>query len=544
VSLVLTSLERALRSHQLYEGAGHQYQVHLGKFWSQVTGHQAPTIFNISPFGPYPDGAEAPQAEDPSRLWFELFEEGVRQITLSHTVAKSELDDFLRAIGTSDQGSEDALTRLWRRDLPHIHTHVVRRLTGVSRTPTEAKAEVQGRLEYWHSSVVGIVAVGGIGSGGGNTLVEGDVRTLAASPHTFNWCQIGRAPGPEDREIALRPKLSAEIDRNLADIDRFFEMCQIIDDQSDALTTAVIKAIACHGSNDAKSHWLEAVEKYEDTLSTDLVNFAKTALTSPENLHDDTATVDVFENTDTIAVKDVEKSVTQQAIVTEKKEKENSPEAPEMSELDMAILNLDEPNPRVACDAVNTLFRIGSTQALEAGISAHKSTSASVRNLVLVHTMKLVQTAVPEEIASIVYQMIFNAFDNENSEGRAKILRLLKPHVTRDMKALLLGRVRTLSFKTRSLEERLTMIRLLGQGENTPEIIEYLSDLLLTVRLFSTEDQMAFQTAVAKCLIQSDAPQARLAVAKVLKGWTVPQRVKKMIKAEVEAHRQHLRAQR
>ena len=85
---VLTGIERTLRSHRLYEGTGPQYWEHLDSLGRMLRSHTTDTVFNLSPFGPYLDGEEPPKAQSPVRLWFELFEDGVRQVVIRRTVKK------------------------------------------------------------------------------------------------------------------------------------------------------------------------------------------------------------------------------------------------------------------------------------------------------------------------------------------------------------------------------------------------------------------------------------------------------------------------
>ena len=63
--------------------------------------------------------------------------------------------------------------------------------------------------------------------------------------------------------------------------------------------------------------------------------------------------------------------------------------------------------------------------------------------------------------------------------------------------------------------------------------IAFLGELLTQVRLFSSETEMSFQIEVAKVLLHIDTHQARLHVYKVMKGWTVPKRVKTEIEAAI-----------
>ena len=72
-------------------------------------------------------------------------------------------------------------------------------------------------------------------------------------------------------------------------------------------------------------------------------------------------------------------------------------------------------------------------------------------------------------------------------------------------------------------------------ADHEQEILDFLCGLLLKYRLFSSEDEQNFQAEVAKRLVRSDNPKAEKAVSRVLKRWTVPAQVKRIIQEEIES---------
>ena len=78
-------------------------------------------------------------------------------------------------------------------------------------------------------------------------------------------------------------------------------------------------------------------------------------------------------------------------------------------------------------------------------------------------------------------------------------------------------------------------LQVLSNADHQQDVIDYLCSLLLKYRLFSSEDEQTFQAEVAKRLVASENPKAAKAIARVLKRWTVPAQVKRMIEEEIEA---------
>ena len=79
------------------------------------------------------------------------------------------------------------------------------------------------------------------------------------------------------------------------------------------------------------------------------------------------------------------------------------------------------------------------------------------------------------------------------------------------------------------------MLQVVSKFDHEQKVLDFLCELLLKYRLFSSEGELQFQTEVAKRLVRSDNPKAAKAIAKVLKRWTVPAQVKTLIQDEIDA---------
>ena len=530
----LVGIERALKSHQLYEGLGPQYREHVRGLLEVIEASEQDTTINVSPFGPYLDGDDPPAAETPARLWFELFEEGVRQIVVRRRVTVEELDEFLRVLSTVDPSREDIVTRLWRRDLPHIHTHIVRRLVGVCRTPSQAQQDIRERNEYWRSGVIGSTNTDGGRVGAVQELDRGDLRVLATAQNSFDWCRLSRPRSNETRAGMRRPKMATEVDRYLADYDRFLDVADVLNDAGLSVRSSVLSAMMRHGNADSTRQFCAVLLERSDGLPDDVVAMARQAM---DGLVADTAqssVTDVFEHAP-------RPTPTPQAAETmtgspppRDSGSGSASDGVTRAQIEVSVAAMNDPNPRVACDAINHLFDAATFESVSAALAGHSAPSSSVRNLVLVRALKLAAEDPIDAIQRSIDAVLVQAFSKDDPTIRMRILREFEERPTPRRGDQVRRWVSNPSFKFRGIEERCDIIRVLGAYSDA-KTIAFLGDLLTQVRLFSSETEMQFQIEVAKVLLRINTHQSRLHVYRVMKGWTVPKTVKVAVQKAIEA---------
>jgi len=496
--------------------------------------HSSDTVFNLSPFGPYLDGDEPPDAQSPVRLWFDLFEDGVRQVVIRRSVRKRELDEFLRVLGTHERGQEDIVTRLWRKELPNINAQVVRALVGVCRTPEEASTELRERREYWRSGVIGVSASDETGADSGVALDEEDIRVLATSEHSYDWIRLSRPGNSERNETLVRPKMAADIERKLVDFDRFFDMVQVIEDDGGGFLSAVLESMAKHGKQHVTKAFCSKLIEQRGDVPAALVARAQEVLAEHSGPTLDTDSVDVFEHAPNPELRDSALPALEQDSDPDADTDEVVPEVEEPSDLERLTFQLTSENPRIACEAINGLFAIGSAEAVEVALSGYQATSDSVRQLVLVHSMRLISQDPSEELTDLLDPVLLRAFDKEDAPVRAKLLRSFETHWNPAREQHLTRAFRQPGYKYRSIDERRSMLKALAAHPNDATV-ECLGAVLNQVRLFSSDAELQFQLTVAKALLTIDTPKSRMEVLRVLKAWTVPGRVKSEIKLLLKA---------
>ena len=225
---LLTSLEKTLRSYRLYEARGPQYEAHMSGLKTAITDAtgDGPVAINLSPFGPYLDNQPAPTEGDYARQWFDLFEEGARQIVFNPGITVDEVRELMHVLCGDETDSEDIVTALWRKNLHHITVQVarilVRNLEGLDKAQS-----LEDELGRWRQQLGGVSHDGGVEFVKEEkhvALQQDDFRLLAMDERTFDWCRIAREPLSEIQADARRPRLAEDIDRQIVDFERFLDM--------------------------------------------------------------------------------------------------------------------------------------------------------------------------------------------------------------------------------------------------------------------------------------------------------------------------------
>jgi hypothetical protein len=539
---LLSNLEKTLRSYRLYEARGPQYEAHMGGLAAAVdeATASAPIAINLSPFGPYLDGGTAPTEGDYARQWFDLFEEGARQIVFSAGISTDELRELMHVLCGEDADSEDIVTALWRKNLHHINVQVARLLVRNPDTAGDRTQSLEDQLGRWRQQIGGgSLADADIASDDRATpLQQDDFRLLAMDEKTFDWCRIAQEVSPDVRADARRPRLADEIDRQCTDYERFLDLVDATEGQSEQLVLNVLSAMSNYGNARELARFLEILKAHEgigsnaikllledDVLMDQLAPIMESA---PDVF---TGTLSDFKKEDAAAQTPMGESEDPSEAQTEIFVRKPPPADPIEEHRETVFAS----NPRSACESVNALFTIGSDEAIRVAMGAYSSKSVSVRQLVVIRVLRKSLEHSTEALSADLERVIRNALKDSDQGIRKLVLAHFLKHSDESRLRTVMRMMSLASFSTRVLTERLTMLRIVSQYDHEQEVADYLCDLLLKYRLFSSDDELQFQMEVAKHLVRSENPKAAQSIMKVLKRWTVPAQVKAIIQQEVDA---------
>jgi hypothetical protein len=183
---LISSMEKAFRSYRLYEARGPQYEAHVRELASQaaLATEQGPAILTVTPHGLQTTMERENDEHDLNRTWFEMFEQGARQIVFTTGIESREVREMLQIMASDQSGSEDILTALWRRELKHIQVVVARTLVRGMGANLSTQETLEAQYGHWRN----LLAPDAGTSDKQIQLSPDDLRVLAVESEPLLWC--------------------------------------------------------------------------------------------------------------------------------------------------------------------------------------------------------------------------------------------------------------------------------------------------------------------------------------------------------------------
>ena len=142
-------------------------------------------------------------------------------------ITTDEVRELMHVFCGEESETEDIVTALWRKNLHHITVQVARILVRHLDVGMDQARSLEEELGRWRQQLGGIDLAGGVEYVQEEkhvALQQDDFRLLAMDERTFDWCRISREPPIEVQADARRPRLAEDIDRQIADYERFLDM--------------------------------------------------------------------------------------------------------------------------------------------------------------------------------------------------------------------------------------------------------------------------------------------------------------------------------
>lgn len=184
---LISSMDKAFRSYRLYEARGAQYEAHVREMASQaaLATEQGTAVLTVTPHGIQTHTARADDPTELNRTWFDLFEQGARQLIFSPGVDRDEIREMLQIMGGGNTMGEDILTILWRRELEHIQVVVARTLVRGTGANIDTADALEAQYGHWRN----LLAPEATTTDKKIQLSPDDLRVLAIDGDPLLWCE-------------------------------------------------------------------------------------------------------------------------------------------------------------------------------------------------------------------------------------------------------------------------------------------------------------------------------------------------------------------
>lgn len=254
---LITSMDKAFRSYRLYEARGPQYEAHVREMASQaaLATEQGAAVLTITPHGIQTHAEQAEDSSELNRTWFDLFEQGARQLIFLPGVGRTEIREMLQIMGGDQTLGEDIITVLWRREMKHIQVVVARTLVRGTGANMSTEDTLEAQYGHWRN----ILAPEASSSDKKMQLSPDDLRVLAVEGTPLLWCEscIEHPPSTETEPSVLQT--------NAGDTDAFLNLLASEDlsrKESDQILGHLIGAYARLGLTENINELMSLAERH------------------------------------------------------------------------------------------------------------------------------------------------------------------------------------------------------------------------------------------------------------------------------------------
>ena len=202
---LVASMDKAFRSFRLYEARGPQYEAHVREMASQaaLATEQGPAVLTVTPHGLLVGDDKRAKEPELNRTWFDLFEQGARQVIFTPGIETAEVREMLQIMAGDHQG-EDILTVLWRRELNHIQISVARTLVRGHRAGATTAETLEAQYGHWRNRRARCPGLG--------APVQISPDDLGSSPYRASHWVVVTASPPSTPDLAMFAQEEGDLD--------------------------------------------------------------------------------------------------------------------------------------------------------------------------------------------------------------------------------------------------------------------------------------------------------------------------------------------
>ena len=484
---LVASMDKAFRSFRLYEARGPQYEAHVREMASQaaLATEQGPAVLTVTPHGLLVGDDKRAKEPELNRTWFDLFEQGARQVIFTPGIETAEVREMLQIMAGDHQG-EDILTVLWRRELNHIQISVARTLVRGHRAGATTAETLEAQYGHWRNLLVPDAQA----SERRVQISPDDLRVLAVNSEPLEWCSACLAPHHSTEDASL-------FAREESDLDELIGMLGALQSaEVDKVLSMLVGAYSRLGLPDQVNRLMALTEDHpalEDWSIQRMVDAAggvhaliPLIEAGPEAFRDSLATL---ANADTAMIEELLKEIETDS-VREQVESlvitaESAPLAFHSARLQMAPVEEQ-------LESVEALFDIGTEEAIYLATEGCGSVHSEVR----LYTFDRIEPIYEDAMRSSVLKLYRDA----DEAVRVRVLRFIKQSGDRWFLREALSTAKDSYFSQRSEDEQWEMIQALAAHGNLPAINLFFCGIANASSLWTNEHKMRVQAEAVRVL--------------------------------------------
>ena len=519
---LIASMEKAFRSYRLYEARGPQYEAHLRELASQaaLATEQGPAILTVTPRGLQTSTERVNDEHDLNRTWFELFEQGARQIVFTTGIESREVREMLQIMASEQSGGEDILTALWRRELTHIQVVVARTLVRGMGANLTTQETLEAQYGHWRN----LLAPDAGTSDKQIQLSPDDLRVLAVESEPLLWCVDCVETTPEESTLAVFTDKRDELETFLG------LLGDMSSDECDHVLTHLIGAYARLGLTEKINQLMTAAEAHPALGGWSIQRMLKAAGGIDALIPLIEAGPSAFrESLSAMAAGDaamMEELLRKIETETVRDEIEALVITKETAPLAYHSGRLSSPNLEEQMDSVKVLFDMGTEEATYLAIEGCGSFHTEVRAYTLTRMEKIYEPPMRNSMTRL--------FRDKDESIRIQVFRFIKEHGDRHFLREALAVAKDGYFSRRSDEEQWEVIQALSAHGKLPPINLFFCGVALSGSMWTSEHILRIQHEAIRVLGRSPSVDGMHTLKKLSRRLVGAKELRAAARAELE----------
>ena len=484
---LVASTDKAFRSFRLYEARGPQYEAHVREMASQaaLATEQGPAVLSVTPHGLLVGDDKRAMEPELNRTWFDLFEQGARQVIFTPGIETAEVREMLQIMAGDHQG-EDILTVLWRRELNHIQISVARTLVRGRRAGATTAETLEAQYGHWRN----LLAPDAQASERRVQISPDDLRILAVQSEPLEWCSDCLAPHRASPDLSVFASGESDLDELIG------MLTELQPSEVDQILSMLVGAYSRLGLPDQVNRLMAltenhpALEQWSIQRMIDAAGGVHALIplieAGPEAFRDSLATL---ANADTAMIEELLKEIETDSV---REQVESLVITAESAPLAFHSARLQTAPIEEQLESVKALFDIGTEEAIYLATEGCGSVHSEVR----LYTFDRIEPIYEDAMRSSVLKL----YRDTDEAVRVRVLRFIKQTGDRWFLREALSTAKDSYFHQRSEDEQWEMIQTLAAHGNLPAINLFFCGIANASSLWTNEHKMRVQAEAVRVL--------------------------------------------